>query len=63
VWGVVGYGAGVLGRYLVARRTGERIWPDIALQPVSIAVFAGLIVTSLHRHCAGTLTWRGRPLP
>jgi hypothetical protein len=63
VWGVVGYGAGVLGRYVVARRTGERIWPDIALQPVSIAVFAGLIVTSLHRHRAGTLTWRGRSLP
>ena len=63
VWGAIGYGAGVLGRYAVARRTGERIWPDIALQPISIAAFAGLIVTSLQRHRAGTLTWRGRPLP
>jgi hypothetical protein len=62
-WGAAGYGAGVLGRYVVARRTGERIWPDVLLQPASVATFAGLIVTSLHRHRAGTLTWRGRPLP
>jgi len=62
-WGVAGYASGVLGRYVVARRTGERIWPDILVQPVSIATFASLILTSLHRHRAGTLTWRGRPLP
>ena len=62
-WGVAGYASGVLGRYVVARRTGERIWPDILVQPVSIATFASLILTSLHRHRSGTLTWRGRPLP
>lgn len=62
-WGVAGYASGVLGRYAVARRTGERVWPDVLLQPVSIATFAGLILASLRRHRAGNLMWRGRPLP
>ena len=62
-WGIAGYASGVAGRYVVARRTGERVWPDILLQPVSIATFAGLIAASLRRHRAGNLTWRGRPLP
>jgi hypothetical protein len=62
-WGVAGYASGVLGRYVVARRTEERIWPDIWAQPVSVAAFAGLIMASLRRHRAGTITWRGRPLP
>ena len=63
IWGLTGYGAGVLGRYVVARRTGERVWPDVFAQPISLGVFAGLIVESLRRHRAGTLTWRGRALP
>lgn len=62
-WGLAGYASGVLGRYVVARRTGERVWPDVLAQPASIATFAGLILASLHRHRAGTITWRGRPLP
>ena len=62
-WGTAGYAAGVLGRWLVARRTGERVWPDVLAQPVSAAAFAGLIVESMRRHRAGRLTWRGRPIP
>lgn len=62
-WGIAGYASGVAGRYVVARRTGERIWPDVLAQPVSVATFAGLILASLRRHRAGTITWRGRPLP
>lgn len=62
-WGIAGYTSGVLGRYVVARRTGERIWPDILAQPASVATFATLIMASLRRHRAGTITWRGRPLP
>lgn len=62
-WGVAGYASGVLGRYVVARRTGERIWPDVLAQPASVATFAGLILASLKRHRDGNLTWRGRPLP
>ena len=63
IWGRVGYSAGVLSRYLVARQTGERAWPDALAQPVSVAVAASLLLASLRRHRAGTLTWRGRPLP
>lgn len=63
MWGLTGYGAGVLGRYVVARRTGERVWPDVFAQPLSMAVCAGLIVESIRRHRAGTLTWRGRAIP
>jgi hypothetical protein len=62
-WGAIGFASGVLGRYVVARQTGERIWPDVLAQPVSIGVFGSLIVASLRRHRAGTLTWRGRPIP
>jgi hypothetical protein len=62
-WGAAGYAAGVLGRYVIARRTGERIWPDVLAQPVSVAAFTSLVIASLHRHRAGTLTWRGRPVP
>ena len=62
-WGTAGYAAGVLGRWLVARRTGERTWPDVLAHPVSAAAFAGLIVESVRRHRAGTLTWRGRAIP
>jgi len=63
LWGLAGYASGVAGRVVVARQTGERIWPDAFAQPVSIAAFVGLLSASLRGHRAGTLTWRGRPLP
>ncbi len=63
LWGVAGYASGVAGRAVVARQTGERIWPDAFTQPASIAAFVGLLAASLRGHRAGTLTWRGRPLP
>ncbi len=59
-WGLIGYAAGVTGRWLVARRTGERRWPDVLAQPASIATFGALTVESLRRRRAGTLRWRGR---
>ena len=62
-WGVVGYGAGVLGRVLVARRTGERRWPDALTQPASVTAFAALTIASFRRRRQGTLQWRGRILP
>jgi len=62
-WGALGYASGVAGRYVVARQTGERIWPDAFMQPISIGAFVGLLAASLSGHRRGTLTWRGRQLP
>ena len=61
--GAVGYAAGVAGRVLAARRVDGRVWPDALAHPVSVAVFAGLVVDSVRRHRAGSLTWKGRSLP
>jgi hypothetical protein len=61
--GAVGYGAGVMGRVLVARRTGGRAGPDALTHPASVTAFAGLTALSWRRHDAGALTWKGRTLP
>jgi len=63
VTGALGYGAGVAGRVLVARRTGGRVWPDSLAHPLSVLVFAGLLARSWYGHDRGTLSWRGRTLP
>ncbi len=60
--GLVGYAAAVGGRVLAGRRTGARVWPDSLAHPASVVAFAGLVADSLHRHRAGTLSARGRPL-
>jgi hypothetical protein len=62
-WGAAGYAAGVAGRVLVARRTGQRLLPDVLAHPVSVAVLGGLVAESWRRRSTGSLTWRGRPLP
>lgn len=59
-WGFAGYVAGMTGRGLVARRTGERVWPDVLAQPASITAFAFINVLSWWRHVNGTTTWKGR---
>ncbi len=59
-WGALGYASGVLGRYLVARKTGERTLPDAFLHPASIGTFAALTIASVVRHQRGTLEWKGR---
>lgn len=65
-WGALGYAAGVIGRELVARRTGEpclsRGAPDPLAHPLSIAAFAGLTGLSWKRRRAGTTQWKGRPV-
>jgi hypothetical protein len=65
-WGALGYAAGVLGRELVARRTGEpcltRGAPDPLAHPASIAAFAFLTALSWKRRRAGTTQWKGRPV-
>ena len=58
--GLAGYAAGIVSRALVARRTGERLWPDTAAQPASIIAFSALNAVSWTRHLRGTNTWKGR---
>jgi len=58
--GLAGYAAGIASRALVARRTGERCWPDAAAQPASILAFSALNAVSWMRHLRGTNTWKGR---
>nr|WP_269329027.1 glycosyltransferase family 2 protein [Kineosporia babensis] len=60
--GLSGYLAGVLGRYLVAERTGGRSLPDAFAHPASIAVFGWLVARSVNARSRGQLTWRGRPI-
>jgi glycosyltransferase involved in cell wall biosynthesis len=60
--GAVGYASAVVGRVVVARRTGGRAWPDAAAHPISITVFAYLTSHSVHKRAQGTLQWKGRPL-
>lgn len=59
-WGLLGYAAGVAGRAVVARRMGERNWPDSLMQPLSVGTFAALTGISVVRHQRGTLSWKGR---
>ncbi|WP_067498037.1 glycosyltransferase family 2 protein [Actinoplanes sp. TFC3] len=54
------YGMGVAGRMITAAATGGRIWPDPLAQPISIVLFAGLVMRSFRRRRRGQLTWRGR---
>ncbi|MEI7631475.1 MAG: glycosyltransferase family A protein [Actinomycetes bacterium] len=61
-WGAFGYASGVAGRAMVARRTGERVWPDSLSHPASLATFAGLATASVVRKRRGTITWKGRGL-
>ena len=61
--GATGYAAGVVGRVLVARRVGGRVWPDALAHPLSVAAFDVLMVDSVRRRRAGSLTWKGRTLP
>jgi hypothetical protein len=58
--GLVGYVAAVLGRVLVGRRVGSRVWPDALAHPASVAMFGWLAATSVRGHRAGTLQARGR---
>src|SRR6056297_589580 len=61
-WGFAGYAAGVGGRFLVARRTGERTFPDTLTHPASILVFVAINTMSWWRHLTGTAQWKGRQL-
>ena len=61
-WALGAYLLGVAGRVVSARATGGRAWPDALAQPVSILLFAGLVVRSFVLRRRGRLSWRGRPV-
>ncbi len=61
-WGLAGYAAGVSGRILVARHTGERVLPDALAHPASIVAFTAINKLSWVRHLTGTAHWKGRRL-
>lgn len=60
--GWLAYAAAVLGRVLVGRRTGARVWPDAFAHPASIVALDGLVARSVIEHRRGTLRWKGRLL-
>ena len=60
VAGIAGYLAGVVGRIVAARATGGRAVPDAFAHPVSVVLFATLVVRSYARRRRGTSTWKGR---
>lgn len=60
--GLVGYGAGVLGRAVVARTTRQPVLPDVLAHPLSVATFGYLVARSWRARRRGTLTWKGRPV-
>jgi hypothetical protein len=54
------YALGVAGRAVSASATGGRAWPDALAHPISIVLFARLIIQSFRLRARGGLTWRGR---
>jgi hypothetical protein len=58
--GLLGYGAAVAGRALVALRVGGSIAPDVLWHPVSVLVLTWLTADSWRRRT--TVQWKGRPV-
>jgi len=61
--GCSAYLMGILGRMVAARATGGRALPDAVAHPVSIVLFAWLVVRSYRERRRGRLVWRGRRIP
>lgn len=52
----------VAGRTAAAKATGTRAWPDALAHPISIVLFAWLLIRSFSLRRRGLLSWRGRSL-
>jgi hypothetical protein len=61
-WALGAYLLGVAGRVVSARATGGRAWPDALAHPLSMVLFAALVVRSFALRRRGRLSWRGRPV-
>lgn len=60
--GAIGYAAGVLGRVVTGRATGEGIGMAPLAHPVSITAAAWVMAGSIRGRRRGTLRWKGRAL-
>ena len=61
--GAIGYLAAVLSRFLIAKRTKSRTFPDVMTHPLAILGYVGLTELSWYRKLRNNLTWRGKKLP
>jgi hypothetical protein len=56
--GTLGYLLGVAGRYVAARSSRGRAWPDVLAHPVSVVLFGWLLLRSYRLR--GRILWKGR---
>lgn len=62
-WAWPAAAAGPASRVVSAARTGGRAAVDPVLHPLSILVFAAMIVVSFRRRRQGRIAWKGRAIP
>jgi glycosyltransferase involved in cell wall biosynthesis len=60
--GMLGYGAGVVGRVLAGRSSHDRLVPDALFHPASSALSVALYVDSVRRRKKDKVTWKGRAI-
>ena len=60
--GMIGYGAGVVGRVISGRSSRDRLIPDALFHPASSALSVGLYVDSVRRRKKDKVTWKGRAI-
>lgn len=60
--GLAGYAVAVAGRAISARRFGERVWPDSAAHPISIAMVCAFLADGRRRRRLGRTEWKDRPV-
>ena len=60
--GLIGYGAGVVGRVISGRSSHDRLVPDALFHPASSALSVALYIESVHRRKKDNVTWKGRAI-
>lgn len=58
--GLLGYALAVAGRWITARASGDRVWPDILAHPASVLLTGWLLLRSHLLDRRGARTWKGR---
>ncbi len=61
--GAIGYLAAIVSRYLVAKGTKGKQFPDVMTHPIAILGYVGLTELSWYRRVRNQLKWRGKQLP